>query len=586
MENIHSTKKVDGIQPEKHQNVQDAMHDTKAVLAHTHHLFRKIAKNVDEASSKKSREKQMEESIATLKILAKTADPNNQYKLQEKINDIHQRDALVLAGKKIPKDLKKKLDDLPDRIADDMKMPGLATLLGNLVGSMSANRIMMMKIFTGTANFSADQLQQVCKDLSDACVKIAQAIQEQNITQQQQNQMKSLSSFLNIFLAVVSVVVAAVTMGAAAALIAVAATIVNLVPVKDGKTSAQLLAEAPGMDSTKAAGVLCGIEIALTLGSGALSGVVSRVSQTAIEEGTEMSEMGVAAIVENGSQDVAENGFQEGAEGAPGSLAAGAARGGQAAVQAEEGIITSIKNALNRGMSAATNLKAMVGKAIDEFFEPWAEAANEQFAKLGYKIDFSKLSAGMKLALATGFTYNNPMGPIATSLAKEQMLRDFRHNHGRDPTPAELNDIEISATYWGVGVGTATSFAAASVNISGLASDVSSANANASAIVQKWQQFRQMLLDNGFRSVATLIQAGSVATIGGLSVKEGLLERELATFTQLVGQGEHKALSLRSAKELLENMQNFVQSQESAAIDMQSKQIQGLVDSVQNFFKL
>jgi hypothetical protein len=583
MENIHSTKKVDGIQPEKHQNIQDAKHDTKAVLAHTHHLFRKIAKNVDEASSKKSKEKQMEDSIATLRNLAKTADPQNQYKLQDKIDEIHQRDALVLAGKKIPKELKKKLDNMPQRVADDMKMPGLSTLLGNLVGIMGSNRILMMQNLDQSTSFTSGQLQQTCQELTDACTKIAQSVQEQQAAKAEADRMKSLMTILSVVLAVVSVVVAAVTMGAAAALIAVAATIVNMVPVskdKDGnpQTCADLLADCPGMDKTKAAGVLCALEVVCTLGAGAASGGLSAASTAAeagIEGGIEMTDMGAQAAM------------RAAAEGAPEAVSmAGVGAGRAAAESAEEGVFATIKNAFSKTLSAAKSLKDQASKVIDELFEPVGKALNKQLAKVGMKADFSQLGSALKLGIATGLAYNNPFGLIATDATKARLLKEFHDKYGRDPNTAEMSKIQSAADNVGLTVGIATSLAAVGFSASAASADLEGASTSSNQFVRRFQQLRQSLLDSGlFMKAAGLVEGATVGATGGISIAEGVALQQFANLTTVVGQGERKVLGLRSAKEMLENMQSFIQSQDSASIDMQSKQIQGLVDSAKNFFK-
>lgn len=583
MENIHSTKKVDGIQPEKHQNIQDVKHDTKAVLAHTHHLFRRIAKNVDEASSKKSKEKQMEDSIATLRNLAKTADPENQYKLQDKINEIHQRDALVLAGKKIPTELKKKLDDMPQRVADDMKMPGLATLLGNLVGIMGSNRILMMQNLDISTNFTSGQLQQTCQELTDACTKIAQSVQEQQAAKEEADKMKAMMGILSIVLAVVSVVVAAVTMGAAAALIAVAATIVNMVPVtKDGKTCADLLSECPGMDHTKAAGVLCALEVICTLGAGAASGGLSAASTAAsaateagVEGEIEMMEVGARAAIQDAAEAVSE--VASGAVGGAGRAAAEAA---------EEGVFATIKNAFSKTLSAAKSLKDQVSNAIDKFFEPFGEAINKQLAKVGMKADFSQLGSALKLGISTGLAYNNPFGLIATDATKARLLKEFHDEYGRDPNAAEMSKIQSAADNVGLTVGICTSIAAVGFAASAASSGLESASTSSNQFVRRFQEFRQYLLESGiFMKAAGVIEASATGASGGISIAQGVADKQFAVLTRVVGQGERKALGLRSAKEILENMQSFIQSQDSASIDMQSKQIQGLVDSAKNFFK-
>lgn len=577
MENIHSTKKVDGIQPEKHQNVQDAKLDTKAVLAHTHHLFRKIAKNVDEASSKKSSEKQLEDSIATLRALAKNADPKNEFKLQDKIDEIHQRDALVLAGKTIPKELKKKIDDMPQRIADDMKMPGLSTLLGNLVGAMGANRLMMMQNLEKATNFSSDQLKQTCEDLTDACTKLYQSVQEQKAAQEEADRMKSLMNILSVVLAVISVVVAAVTAGAAAALIAIAASIVNLVPVKDGKTCADLLAECPGMDKTKATGVLCALEIVCTLGAGAASGglkAASTVARTAVEEGREMIDMAARNVVRN----VAENGT-----GAAASAAAGGARA--AARSAEEGVFATIKNLFKNALSASRSLKDQVSKAIDELFEPVGKAINGQLAKTGYVADFSKLGSALKLGIASGLAYNNPFGQIASDATKARLIKEFQDKYGRDPSETELSKIEDQANQVGLAVGIATSLAAVGFSVSAAGADLEGATTSSYTLVRKLQQAREFLLDVGFMKFAGVAEGATTGAMGGISIAQGIALQQVEAMIVVVGHGERKTLGLKSAKEMLENMQSFIQSQDSASIEMQSKQIQGLVDAAQNFFK-
>ena len=589
MENIHSTKKVDGIQPEKHQNVQDAKLDTKAVLAHTHHLFRKIAKNVDEASSKKSSEKQLEDSIATLRAFAKNADPKNEFKLQDKIDEIHQRDALVLAGKTIPKELKKKIDDMPQRIADDMKMPGLSTLLGNLVGAMGANRLMMMQTLEKSTNFSAGQMNQTCEDLTDACTKLYQAVNEQQIAQEKADELKKAMFVLSIVLAVVSVLIAAVTAGIAAALIAVAASIVNLVPVKDGKTCADLLAECPGMDKEKAAGVLCALEIVCTLGAGAASGLTkagTTVARTAVEAGAEAGSTIGRTAARAGSEAMIEM-VEMGARAAPEAAIEGVASGVSAGARsAEEGIIATVKNIFNKALSATKSLKNQVSNAIDKLFEPVGQAINKQMLqKFGYIVDFSKLGSALKLGIATGLAYNNPFGLIATDSTKERLIKEFHDKNGRDPNEAEMSKIEDQANQVGLAVGIVTSLVAAGFSASSAGADLEGAATSSNRVVRAWVQARQFLLDHGFLKITGVVEGATTGAMGGISIAQGVAIQQVAALCTVVKHGERKTMELRAAKEMLENMQSFIQSQDSASIDMQSKQIQGLVDAAQNFFK-